>query len=104
MFTSKYSFLACFLIFAATAPVSAQYTNATLGGMVTDSPGAAVADAKVTVQNQDVGLTKTGVTGADGAFLFPALPIGSYKITVSKAGFREYVQSGVVLVVSQTAN
>jgi hypothetical protein len=104
MFTSKYSFLACFLIFAATAPVSAQYTNATLGGMVTDSSGAAVADAKVTVQNQDVGLTKTGVTGADGAFLFPALPIGSYKITVSKAGFREYVQSGVVLVVSQTAN
>jgi hypothetical protein len=101
MFTWKLWFV-CAL--ASVAPLSAQYTSATLGGAVTDSSGAAVVDAKVTVQNQDVGLSKTAATAADGSFLFPALPIGLYKVTVVKPGFREYVQSGVVLVVSQTAN
>jgi hypothetical protein len=75
-----------------------------LGGTVTDSSGAAVSEAKVTVQNQGVGLTKTAVTLADGSFLLPALPIGSYQVTVEKAGFSTYVQRGVVLAVNQTAN
>jgi Carboxypeptidase regulatory-like domain/TonB dependent receptor-like, beta-barrel len=102
--TSRHSYLLWLFVLATIATLSGQYTNATLGGIVTDSSAAAVADAKVIIQNQDVGLTKTNVTGPDGSFLFPALPIGSYKITVSKPGFREYVRSGVVLVVSQTAN
>jgi hypothetical protein len=104
MFISNRLLLAWLFVFLTIVSVSAQYTNATLGGIVTDSSGAAVADASVTVQNQDVGLTKRNVTGADGAFLFPGLPIGSYKVTVAKPGFREYVQNGVVLVVNQTAN
>jgi hypothetical protein len=89
---------------AAVSAGFAQYTNATLGGTVTDSSGGAVSDAKVTIQNVDVGLTKTGLTLADGSFLFPSLPIGSYKVMVEKSGFRAYVQSGVVLAVNQTAN
>jgi hypothetical protein len=91
-------------IVATVGPISAQYTNATLGGNVTDSTGAAVAQAKVTIENRDFGLSKTASTTAEGSFLFPALPIGSYRISVEKAGFREYVQSGVVLAVNQTAN
>jgi Carboxypeptidase regulatory-like domain len=104
MFSSKRWFGVWICAISALAPVCAQYTNATLGGAVTDSSGAAVVQAKVTIQNQDVGLTKTTTTTADGAFLFPALPIGSYRVSVEKPGFHEYVQNGVVLVVSQTAN
>lgn len=94
--------LSIFLAFAG--PSFAQYTNATLGGTVTDPSGGAVNDAKVVIQNQNVGLTKTGSTLADGSFLFPALPIGSYKIVVEKPGFSTYVQSGIELAVNQTAN
>jgi hypothetical protein len=104
MTVSKRCIASLICTFAALVSMSAQYTNATLSGTVTDSSGAAVADAKVIIQNQDVGLRKTGNTAADGSFLFPALPIGSYKVTVEKPGFREYVQNGVVLVVSHTAH
>src|SRR5689334_15700156 len=97
-------FTSWLFVLAASALVFAQYTNATLGGTVRDSSGGAIGDAKVTIQNQDVGLTKTGTTLADGSFLFPALPVGSYKVTVEKPGFTTYVQSGVVLAVNQTAN
>ena len=89
---------------AAAGPVFPQYTNATLGGTVTDASGGAVGDAKVSIQNQDVGLRKAGTTLADGSFLFPALPIGSYRVMVEKPGFTTHVQSGVMLAVSQTAN
>src|ERR1051325_8253451 len=101
----KKGFLTSFLfLLASVSPLLSQYTNATLGGTVRDSSGGAVSDARVTIQNQDVGLTKTGTTIADGSFLFPALPVGSYKVTVEKPGFSTYVQSGVVLAVNQTAN
>ena len=105
MFQRKQLFLAGWLFILVTAsPIFCQYTNATLGGAVKDSSGGAISEARVTILNQNVGLTKIGTTLADGTFLFPALPIGAYKVTVEKPGFATYVQSGVVLAVNQTAN
>lgn len=43
-------------------------------------------------------------TGPDGAFLFPATPVGSYQLAVEKPGFAKYVQSGITLAVNQVAN
>ncbi len=103
--TKRLSLLAgLFCVLTAVGPAFPQYTNATLGGTVTDASGGAVGDARVTIQNQDVGLRKVGTTLADGSFLFPGLPIGSYKVTVEKPGFTTYVQSGVLLAVSQIAH
>src|SRR5438876_114205 len=70
--------------------VAAQYTTASLGGTVADPAGAMVPGAEVTVQNEDTGLTRTVTTQIDGAFLFPALPIGHCKLTVAKSGFTTY--------------
>lgn len=85
------------------APLFSQYTTASLGGTVVDPSGAAVPGAKVTVLNQDTGLTKTAVSGSGGAFLFPVLPIGNYTLTVEKTGFTTYVQKGITLGVNQAA-
>src|SRR5690242_21188512 len=46
-------------------------------------------------------LSRTMTSQASGEFLFPALPIGNYKLTVTKAGFSTYVQTGIVLTVNQ---
>jgi hypothetical protein len=92
------------LVLAVAGLAPAQYTTATLSGGVTDPSGGAVTDAKVTVQNLGTGLQRDAQTGVSGAFTFTALPVGKYQLTVEKEGFSKYVQSGITLVLDQTAN
>ncbi|HZT70711.1 MAG TPA: TonB-dependent receptor [Terriglobia bacterium] len=97
----------CFtLVLVATLaglPLAAQYTTASLGGTVRDPAGGVIPEATVTVQNEATGFTRTVATLPNGEFLFPSLPVGQYKLTVSKAGFTTYVQTGIVLTVNQAA-
>ena len=82
----------------------AQYTTASLGGIVTDSTGAVTPAAEVSVRNINTGFTQGTKSDSAGAFLFSNLPVGSYELTVKKQGFTEYVQSGITLTVNQAAN
>ncbi len=97
-------FMVIALMLATSSPAAAQYTTANLGGVVTDATGAGVPDARVTVRNTETGFTQSTTTGADGAYVFPRLPVGAYELRVEKAGFTTYVQSGITLVVDQVAN
>ena len=90
--------------FLASLPAFAQYTTATLTCRVTDPSGASIDDAAVTVRNLDTGLTRTSSAGTNGAFTFTALPVGKYEVTVEKAGFSKFVQTGITLVVDQPVN
>src|SRR5688572_19152035 len=88
-----FAFGIAFLLLALlVAPCPAQFTTGSLGGVVVDPTGASVPQSKVTVFNKDTGFSRTDTTAADGAFAFPALPIGSYRLTVEHAGFSTYVQ------------
>ena len=91
------------LVISAAAPLKAQYTTGSLGGTIEDQAGAVVPGAQVTVANQGTGLTKTVTSQSNGEFLFPALPIGNYKLTVTKTGFTTYVQTRIVITVNQAA-
>ena len=91
------------LFVIGTAPLMAQYTTASLGGTVEDPAGAVVPGAKVTVQNEGTGLARTITSQPNGEFLFPNLPIGNYRLTVTKPGFTTYVQTGIVLTLNQAA-
>jgi Carboxypeptidase regulatory-like domain/TonB dependent receptor/TonB-dependent Receptor Plug Domain len=84
-------------------PAAAQFTTASLGGRITDPSGAVVPEASVTVRNTETGLTYSVNSGSNGEYLFPALPVGTYQLTVAKAGFETYVQGGIVLSVNQAA-
>lgn len=44
----------------------------------------------------------TTTTGAEGTFSLPQLPPGRYELTVELAGFRKFVQRGLVLETDQT--
>ena len=68
-------------------------------GIVQDSTGLAVPGADVKVTQTDTGLTRTATTPPDGSYTFPNLPVGPYRLQVSKEGFASYVQSGIVLQV-----
>ncbi len=82
-------------VFLAAVSLSAQTFRGTILGTVTDPTGAVVAGAKVTVKNVGTGLERTTNTSADGSYSLPELPIGTYTVTVTLAGFQTSVTTGV---------
>jgi hypothetical protein len=86
--------LACVALFAAAA--QAQF-NASLQGTVSDARGGVVAGAKVTVTNQNTGVTRETVTSAEGYYRVAELGPGAYTVTVEAAGFKNSVTKDVVV-------
>src|SRR4030095_13540761 len=87
------------ILLLAAMPARAQLATAELNGRVTDSSGAVLPGATVTVTQTATGLVRTAVTEGNGSYLFSNLPTGPYRLEVSLQGFRSYVQTGIVLQV-----
>jgi Carboxypeptidase regulatory-like domain len=79
----------------------AQTSTGTLQGLVTDSSGAAIPDAKVNVANESTGVSHDLTTSPEGRYILPLLLPGEYRVTVEKAGFKRFVRSGIRLNVQQ---
>src|SRR5262249_7202428 len=73
-----------------------------LVGTVQDANHAAVVNAKVTITNQETGISWDFQADSQGNYLAPSLPPGTYKVAVSAAGFRQGVASNIVVNVAQT--
>ena len=95
---SAYLLATLFLWIASAA--NAQTFRGTILGTVTDSSGAAVPGATVTIKNMDTGLTRTVTTSEDGTYSAPEPPIGNYSITCEKSGFKSGVVTGARVEVS----
>jgi hypothetical protein len=78
-----------------------QQTTATVTGQVQDASGAIVLGAKITITNTDTNISNSTETGPTGDYVLTLLRPGNYKLTVSHAGFKSYVQSGIVLEINQ---
>jgi Carboxypeptidase regulatory-like domain len=76
-----------FLVLAAPS-VLAQSDASSLSGTVSDSSGAVVPNAKVTVRNAATQITREAVTKDDGNFTIPNLAPGTYTVRVEAAGFQ----------------
>ena len=73
------SFLLALLCCVLSLPAMAQ-TFGEITGLVRDQSGAALVDAQVTVVNADTNATRTTPSNEAGAFSFPALPPGTYRV------------------------
>src|ERR1700680_3791582 len=71
-----------------------------ISGTVQDSSGLAVPGAEVKVTQTDTGAIRAVVSGPDGAYVIPSLPVGPYSLEVTKEGFTRYVQTGIWLQVA----
>ncbi|HEY6767789.1 MAG TPA: carboxypeptidase regulatory-like domain-containing protein [Candidatus Sulfotelmatobacter sp.] len=91
------------LALAALCTVVAAQDTASITGTVTDPSGAAIPDAQVTVISAEHGVTHEAKTNGSGDFLFAALPIGNYDVSVIANGFKKYQAKGVKLDVAQKA-
>ena len=71
-----------------SASLIAQTFRGTILGTVTDASGALVSGANIAVKNVNTGLERTTQTTADGSYSVPELPIGTYTVIISQAGFQ----------------
>jgi Carboxypeptidase regulatory-like domain len=78
-------------------------TTATLTGNVTDTTGARVPQAKVTLSSPQVGVTREVATDANGAYSFNLLVPSTYSLEINANGFKNYQQNDITLNAGQSA-
>ena len=94
--------LTCLTALTLTAGLGlAQSGTAELNGTVTDSTGAAVSGATVTISNPAIGFSRVLKTSDGGVYSAPALNPGAYTIKVEMQGFQSQSRTGVELQVGQ---
>jgi hypothetical protein len=106
---SPIALLAALILFALAvlllAPgLHAQVVGGTISGTVADATGAAIPNAQVQVHNDETGNERKLVTGPDGRFSAPSIPVGSYTVSVTAEGFATQARTGVPLSVGQSQN
>src|SRR4051794_21954002 len=95
------------LLWLAAAPSFAQTGSAAVQGAVTDASGAVVPNADVTLTKQDTSVTQKTKTNGSGLYVFPASPIGAYKLIVAAPGMETWegnlvLQAGLAASVDVT--
>ncbi|HEY6273705.1 MAG TPA: TonB-dependent receptor [Terriglobales bacterium] len=99
------TFVAGLLLIIAYPPREAfgQAITGTILGTVSDASGGVIGGAKVTVTNQDQGISKTTTTGTDGNYTVTNLAPGTYSVTAQYEGFNTSVSRDNTVQVEQTA-
>src|SRR6266702_6070257 len=82
-------------------PTAAQ-TTSTIQGVVMDPQGLAIAGAEVGIAGNNLAVTKKTTSNAAGAYEVPALPAGTYSLTISHAGFKTQVMNGLEITLNRT--
>jgi len=80
-----------------------QGITGSLTGVVTDSTGATIGGATVTVTQIATNATHTVTTSDAGTYTVTQLPPGTYSVKVTKGGFASYTQTGITLSIDQIA-
>lgn len=89
--------------FLACVAAWGQATTGTILGTVKDSSSAAMPGINVTATNTSTNFARTAVSGPTGYFEIHYLPVGTYRVEVSAAGFKKFVQTGIVIAVDRNA-
>lgn len=93
---------ACLLgVLAYVQPVLADNLYGSIRGTITDPSGAALTGATVIATNTDTGIQTQVRSNQTGAYVFPQLAIGNYKVSVSATNFKTFVESGIHLDLNQ---
>ena len=92
-------FLGLLCIFLGTCTARGQSTTS-LHGLITDPSGGVIPDATVTLTSTENGGARRTATDANGAYNFPQLAPGNYKLEAEKNGFAKMTRADVTLLVN----
>ena len=90
------------LILISAGQSYAQVDTGTILGTVTDSSGARINGATVTLTNEGTNAALSTTTGDDGGYKFTPVRIGTYKLVVTMNGFQTTTQHGITVNVDQS--
>ena len=93
---TKWTTAICLVLFLHNVGFAQAVNNAQIHGMVLDQSGAAVVGAEITATQKETGQVQITVSGGDGSFVLPGLPVGAYSLQISAKGFTKYTQTGLV--------
>lgn len=96
----RISLVAALLLSASAA--FGQTALATVTGTITDTTGAVVADAPVSVKNLENGQVFRAASSQTGNYTVSQLPIGDYDLTITVPGFKTYTHAKFHLAAAQT--
>ena len=89
----------CAVVLLVTTLAWAAITGV-ISGIITDPNGAVVPGVTVIATEEATGIRSTAVTDAKGFYSFPTLAIGTYDVTVSHPGFRDFRENAITLNVN----
>lgn len=92
------------LIGLFTVTFAAAQSGQRIAGTVSDTAGAVVPGATVSVKNEQTGETRNVTADSDGGFTVVGLQPAKYTITVTAANFETTTKTGIELLVGQTMN
>lgn len=95
------AWLSCLILLLAL-PVSAQKSSGQITGTVLDPGGAALPDTTISITQVGTGLKREVQTNDEGSYTAPDLPIGIYRISAVRTGFKEVVVESVTVNVATT--
>ena len=90
------------LLLLAAGVIRAQTANGVVTGSITDTSGAVVSGAKVTLTDLQTNQTRQQTTNDAGTYEFRALPRGDYRMEAEIQGFKKENVTGIQLTVAQT--
>jgi hypothetical protein len=79
----------------ASAAVFGQTFQGGIRGTISDTTGAAVDTAKITLTEEGTGIARSTISGSGGEYSFTALNPATYKIYVAKPGFKVYEKTSI---------
>jgi Carboxypeptidase regulatory-like domain/TonB dependent receptor len=100
--TTRITLGAFFALLLAVAPIRSQGLLGTVLGIVTDSSGAAVEGADVTVRSLATNLRVATKSAGNGLYQIPNLPIGTYTVTFEKTGFQSETHPQIIVQAERT--
>ncbi|MGI9167614.1 MAG: carboxypeptidase regulatory-like domain-containing protein, partial [Pyrinomonadaceae bacterium] len=89
------------VLFLTSTAIRAQVTTANIYGNVTDSGGAQLPGAVVTITNDQTSATQSATTNDEGEFTFNFLQVGRYSLSIAASGFKEQTQNAIELTGGQ---
>src|SRR3989449_5509187 len=90
------------LLLAIAIPVLAQQGTSEIGGRATDEQGAVLPGVAIVITNEETGVFREVISGADGSYFASQLTPGRYRIQAKLASFRPFERGALLLAVGKT--
>jgi hypothetical protein len=101
-FCKEFLVLAAVALFVVLSSAVRAQGLGSVSGSITDTTGAAIPGASVTIKQTEKNLPTAIRADASGVYSFPALPPAAYGLKVVAPGFQTYTQSGITLQADQS--